>query len=125
MSQSLFNPRIPIPPQLREKLVTNPVAREPGIRIGGILAPFDFVAVQVFANLGAANLDQRTDDAVRGHGADPGEPRPSWSAEDSEQHGLRLIVERVSQRDAIAGSVADQLNKKIAASAARRLFNVP
>ncbi len=78
--------------------MTNPVAEKLGVAVRRILDPRERRPPQLRLESGPVELDERADDPAT-HRRDPGEPSHARAFEEAHQHGLRLIVGVVTERD--------------------------
>src|SRR5207245_3838248 len=107
----------------REKLPPDSRAHSLRVAVGSIFAPGLFLSAQKTPQLTPANAQQRTDDRTdyRMNSAKPRKARP---AEQMRQHGLRLIVGRVSNRDSRTGSRFHQRTEIVVPRPSRRVLKI-
>src|SRR6267143_438534 len=107
----------------RKKFVANSRPRSSRVAVRGVFAPFLVLGAKVGSQLGPANFQQRPNDGTcnRMNSAEPGEP---CSAQDMREHGLRLIVSRVGNRDAPERARIHERAEIIVARAAGRVLQI-
>jgi hypothetical protein len=110
-----------------QNLVSDSVAGNPDVRVGGILAPWKATRDKVRTDLGAPHLQQRPDDVSSGlNRRDSPEPDGARAADRAQENRLRLIVHRVARgHEAVAPSGADPLERRVAQFARPGLRGLP
>src|SRR5258708_5968600 len=107
----------------RQQLFADSCAGPRQIQIRGIFAPGLLLVSQVFAQVGAANLQERSNDRS-GDRVDRTEAAGAGSAQQMSEHCFRLIVSGVSDRDAREAAGLYRVTKKLVPRAPRDLFEI-
>jgi hypothetical protein len=117
--------RIPIF-ELWKKLVTDSIAGEGEMAIGGVFAPGLVTSVKEGFDLPAAGLKERTENAALGKvedRIDPGETLGPCAAEELGKDGFGLIVEGVCRGDRVERGFAKELAEPGVAEPPRGAFD--
>lgn len=104
--------------------MTNAIAVEIAAGVGGIFAPGDGVAAKIALDLGAVEVDERTDQAIGGHRADCRQARGAGPTEETEQNRFGLIGAGVAGGDAVELVGPQEVQIKFAAGVASGLLQV-
>src|SRR6185437_13453862 len=100
------------------------VATEGRIFIGSVLAPGDAAPGEPLPDGRAAETEQGPDQASFRLGPNSAEAGGSRTAEESEQHGFGLVIQRVAGRDTGADLISDRLGEEFIAKPPRFLLDV-
>lgn len=112
--------------ELGKKLVTDAVAGEGGVEVGGVFTPGLVEGVEIAFDLGAGHGEQGTEDAALGKmndGMDAGEALGPCAAEELGEDGFRLVVESVGGGDGVDFPALEKPAKPGVAQAAGGFFD--
>ena len=98
MSQGFGNSGVPLPGELRQQLMANPVAGEIQRGVRRIFPPRDATLAQEIENLRPLDLDQRPDNAAIRNRADGSQSGGAAAAQKAKEYGFGLIGSRMAER---------------------------
>jgi ubiquinone/menaquinone biosynthesis C-methylase UbiE len=107
----------------REKNLSEPVARESRVVIGGIAAWCEAAVREVVLEIAAGDVEQRTGEVV-GAAAHGGQAARAAAPKEMEEKGLDLVIAGVTERDDGAASAGRGITQKLVAPVASGGFGV-
>src|SRR6266436_6963291 len=107
--------------QQRKKFLANSRPRSLRVAVGGIFAPGLFLRAQKTSKLASANAQRGTNHRPR-DGMNSSKACEACPTQDVREHGLRLVVSRMSHRDSRARSGFCQRTEIVVARSSRRVL---
>src|SRR5579871_121816 len=124
MGEYAIDGRIPLPPQIGQQFVSNPVPGEMEVRVRCILPPGDVPLAQVAFDLAPLDFDQWADKTLGRHWPDSGQARRTRTAQKAKQDRFSLVGTRVPEGDSIYPAAAEKLREKPTTLLTRGLLQV-
>jgi hypothetical protein len=84
-----------------EQAMTNPIAGEAQIQIAGIKRIRQALAAEILQDLLASAVEERTQNPPISQRRNASQPPTGTTTQETKQHGFRLIIERMRERDGV------------------------
>ena len=107
----------------RQQFFANACAEARGVLIRGIFAPGLLLSPEEFAEIGAVDLQQGSDDVIR-FGMNGGEAGETSAAKDVSKYGFGLVVSGVRRDHVVNDSLATEFFEEGVACAAGGVFEI-